>query len=97
MAKMLVPPITKIFYYVYILLDKNKVLYIGCTSNLNNRLSLHFTGKVLSTQNKRPLKLIYCEVFISKKDAFNRESKLKYHAQGLRRLKERLKDTFLQS
>ena len=40
---------------------------------------------------------VYTEVFISKKDAFDRKSKIKYHAQGLRRLKERLKDTLKKS
>jgi len=40
-----------------------------------------------------PWRLIYFEGYISKVDAFNREKSLKLHAQGLRRLKERLRDT----
>lgn len=84
-------------YYVYLLENKNKEIYIGCTSNLKNRLELHNKGKVHSTKNKYPWHCIYCEIFISKKDAFERESKLKYHAQSLRRLKERLQDTLQKS
>ncbi len=84
-------------YSVYLLKDKNNQLYIGCTADLKQRLHLHQTGKVLSTKNRQDLKLIYCETFISKKDAFTRESKLKYHAQSLRKLKERLRETLTQS
>jgi putative endonuclease len=84
-------------YYVYLLKNKYGNLYLGCTSNLKNRLELHNGGKVQSTKSGCPWQCIYCEVFISKKDAFDRESKLKYHAQGLRRLKERLKDTLKKS
>lgn len=84
-------------YYVYLLKNKNKEIYVGCTSDLKNRLELHNEGRVYSTKNGYPWRCIYYEVFISKKDAFERESKLKYHAQGLRRLKERLKDTLQKS
>jgi len=80
-------------YYVYIIQDKNKNLYIGCTNNLKKRIEMHNTGKVISTKYRAPFKFVYCEVFISKHDAFDRESKLKYHAQSLRRLKERLKES----
>ena len=80
-------------FCVYILRNKDGKLYIGCTSDMKKRLIEHNTGKVSSTKSLRPLKLIYCEAFISKADAFDRESKLKYHAQSLRRLKERLQNT----
>ncbi|MEK7512794.1 MAG: GIY-YIG nuclease family protein [Patescibacteria group bacterium] len=84
-------------YAVYLLRAKNGKLYIGCTGDLKKRLALHNNGKVASTRNLRPLKLIYSEFFVSKKDAFEREAKLKYHAQSLRRLKERLRETLRQS
>lgn len=80
-------------YYVYLIESRDKELYIGCTNNLKKRIEAHNSGKVASTKFKRPYQFLYCEVFISKHDAFERESKLKYHAQSLRRLKERLKMT----
>jgi len=82
-------------YYVYLLQSlKNKSLYIGCTSNLKKRLMEHNSKKVYHTSKYAPWKFIYCEVFINKNDAYNREKSLKLHAQGLRRLKERLRNTF---
>ncbi len=81
-------------YFVYLLQSrKNGTLYIGCTSNLRKRLQEHNDGKSLYTNRYRPWRLIYCEGFISKNDAYNREKSLKFHAQGLRRLKERLRNT----
>ena len=81
-------------HFVYILQSiKNKSLYIGCTNNLKKRLEAHNNGESLYTKNKLPWKLIYFEGYTSKVDAFNREKSLKLHAQGLRRLKERLRNT----
>ncbi len=83
-------------YYVYILRSKiDKSLYIGCTGDLRKRFEFHNRGKVFATKNKLPWQLLYYEAFLSKKDAFARESSLKLHAQGLRRLKERLQDTLV--
>lgn len=79
------------FYYVYILKsEKDDSVYIGATHDLKARFALHNKGKVYSTHNKMPWKLVYYEAFLSKTDAFTREASLKLHAQGLRRLKERL-------
>ena len=78
-------------YFVYLLKSKtNHQIYIGCTQNLEKRLKQHNNNKSLHTKKYSPWKLIYYECFISKKDAYNREESLKLHAQGLRRLKERL-------
>ncbi|MFH1618312.1 MAG: hypothetical protein ABIG11_00245, partial [bacterium] len=41
-----------------------------------------------------PLKLIYYEAYLSKKDAFNREHKLKHHGSVIGHLKRRLRDSF---
>jgi putative endonuclease len=38
---------------------------------------MHNNGAILSTKNRRPLKLIYYEAFINKHDAFLREQWLK--------------------
>lgn len=54
---------------------------------------MHNNGESLHTNKHRPWQLIYFEAYTSKSDAFEREKSLKRHAQGLRRLKERLRDT----
>ena len=64
--------------YVYVLhSEKDGQLYTGCTRDLRARLALHDAGKVRSTQNRRPLKLIYYEACLSEQDAFRREQYLK--------------------
>lgn len=68
----------KLKYCVYVLLSlKDKKLYIGITTNLKQRLTDHFKGKSLATKSRRPFKLIYCEYFLSKHDAYRREKYLK--------------------
>ena len=64
--------------YVYILQSvKDKNLYIGCTSDLKKRINIHNDGRVESTKNRRPLKIIYYEAFLNRHDAFTREQWLK--------------------
>ena len=49
-------------YYVYVLLsEKDNLFYTGYTSDLKNRLEQHNSGKVFSTKNRIPLRLIYYE------------------------------------
>lgn len=61
-------------YYVYILQSKrDRKLYIGCTNNLRKRLEMHNSGKVFSTQYRRPFDLIYYEAYKNQDDAFKRE------------------------
>jgi len=80
-------------YYVYILLSlKDKKLYVGFTKNLKNRLITHASGKVISTKNRRPLKLIHYEYFINLADAKAREVFLKSGA-GHEQIKAFLKRT----
>lgn len=65
-------------HYVYVLIsDKDKELYTGCTNDLKNRLVLHNSGKVSSTKNRIPFKLIHYEAYLDKRDAFIREQWLK--------------------
>ena len=95
-CKLWIPHITHaiIMYFVYIMQSvKNKGFYIGCTPDLKKRIAEHNAGKSYYSKRYAPWELIYCEGYISKKDAFSREQSLKYHAQGLRRVKERLSDT----
>ena len=65
-------------YYVYVLQSlRDKKLYIGCTNNLKARFDLHNQGKIESTKNRKPFKLIYYEALLNKQDAFAREQGLK--------------------
>jgi len=66
------------FYTVYILYSqKNKRLYVGCTSDIEERLKRHNNGHVKATKYRRPLTLIHKEKFEVKGDAFTRERFLK--------------------
>ncbi|MCA9353533.1 GIY-YIG nuclease family protein [Candidatus Nomurabacteria bacterium] len=65
-------------YFVYILFsEKDKKLYVGCTSDLEKRLIRHNSGFVESTKNRRPIVLIKKEIFDNKSEAFKRERFLK--------------------
>jgi putative endonuclease len=66
------------FYYTYVLHSKKDGLfYMGYTNNLKRRLYQHNNGENISTRNRRPLKLIYFEGHLDKKDALRREKYLK--------------------
>jgi len=82
----------KLPYCVYVLRSKkDHQLYIGYSSNLKQRLSDHYNGKVTSTAPRRPMELIYCEYHSSKQDALRREAYLKTGA-GKRAIKLMLRD-----
>jgi putative endonuclease len=52
-------------FFVYILKSlKDGDLYIGFTSDLENRTKEHNSGGVFSTRHRRPLKVIYYEAYI---------------------------------
>ena len=77
-------------YIVYVLKsEKDGNLYIGCTSDIDNRLAQHNNGKVKSTKHRIPFKLIYTEKFEDKYQAFRTEKMYKT-AKGKRILKTRL-------
>lgn len=52
-------------YYVYLIqsVSSSEVSYIGYTTNLKNRLSVHNSGGSISTKKDRPWKLVMCSVF----------------------------------
>ena len=65
-------------YFVYILYSKKDYkLYVGCTSNLENRIKEHNSKKVITTKNRIPLDIIHFEKYQDKTVAFNRERFLK--------------------
>jgi putative endonuclease len=78
------------YYYVYVLKSEiDNMWYTGYTSDLRNRLLMHKEGKVESTKNRRPLKLIYFEGCLNQQDATRREKYLK-SGSGKIYLKNRL-------
>ena len=68
----------------------DKKYYTGYTKNLKLRFEQHSKGLVVSTKNRRPLKLIYYEACLNQKDALHREKYLKTY-YGKMFLKNRLK------
>tara|TARA_B100000123_G_C25535364_1_gene342796 strand:+ start:325 stop:588 length:264 start_codon:yes stop_codon:yes gene_type:complete len=66
-------------YYVYMLKSKGSraVTYVGYTSNLKKRISLHNSGKGAKFTRGRYWKLIYKEIYRSKSEAISRESYIK--------------------
>lgn len=80
-------------YCVYILLSEvDYLLYIGFTTNLENRLKTHNSGGSKSTSYRRPLKLIFCEYYLFEDDALKREQYFKTTA-GKRALNLMLRAT----
>lgn len=77
-------------FYVYILKLKNERLYIGYTIDLKKRLNQHNNGKSSYTKSFLPVKLVYYEAYTSKKDAQERERRLKQFKKGYASLKKRL-------
>ena len=66
------------WYYIYVSQSlKDKKFYTGYTKNLKLRFELHKQGKVESTRNRLPLKLIYFEACLNQQDATHREKYLK--------------------
>ena len=82
-------------YYIYILRLSNQQCYTGCTEDLKRRVTEHVGGKVKSTRNKRPIKLIHYEAYILKSDAMRREKFLKT-TEGKRLLKQQIRDILKQ-
>lgn len=83
-------------YYIYTLLSlKDHKFYTGFTVNLKDRLSRHARGEVKSTANRRPLKLIHYEYFVSEEDAKAHEVFLK-NGFGRSNLKKALQRTLMQ-
>ncbi|MBN2775589.1 MAG: GIY-YIG nuclease family protein [Prolixibacteraceae bacterium] len=65
-------------YVVYILRsEKDGSYYIGYTSDLEQWVEYHNTGKSRYTSRKMPWKVVYTEEFTTKSDAIKRERFLK--------------------
>lgn len=82
------------FYFVYILLSlKDKKFYIGLTNKVERRYFEHQMGKNTSSFKRRPLKLIFYEAYLNKKDAERRERYFKT-TKGKVTLRQMLKEYF---
>jgi len=80
--------------YVYVLLSlKDSRFYTGYTEDLKQRIEAHRLGKVRTTRNRKPLKLVYYEACLDQADALHRERYLKT-TWGKRYLRNRLKSYF---
>lgn len=79
------------YFYTYVLQSlKDRNFHVGYTNNLVKRIEEHNKGKVPSTKNRVPLKLIYWEGCLNQQDATRREKYLKT-SWGKRFIKNRLK------
>jgi len=70
-------------FYTYVLKSlKDGKLYIGWTDNLKHRFKHHNDGKVTSTKNRVPFKIVYYEACTDRQKAIKRE---KYFKTGFGR------------
>ena len=79
-------------FYVYMLksLGSNSVTYVGYTSNLKKRISLHNSGKGAKFTRGRKWKLIFKEKCNSKSEAISRE----YYIKHNRRIRNKIKNKY---
>jgi len=82
-------------FYVYFLLLANKDIYKGFSTDLKRRMPEHELGKVESTKNYLPCKLIGYESYSKESDARRREKFLKT-TEGRRLLKQQYRDAINQ-
>ncbi|MDD2731071.1 MAG: GIY-YIG nuclease family protein [Candidatus Portnoybacteria bacterium] len=65
-------------YTFYVLQsERDDKLYLGSKGDLRRRFSEHRLGLVRSTKNRRPLKIVYREEWMTKKEAAAREKYFK--------------------
>ena len=66
-------------YFVYVLKCADATLYTGWTNNLEKRIKAHNTLKsgAKYTKTRRPVKLVYAEIYRSRGKAMKREYVLK--------------------
>jgi len=83
--------------YTYILQCSDGTLYTGWTNNLYKRICLHNAGKGAKyTKSRRPVSLLYYEVFPTKEEAMRREAAVKRLSRKQKLILVGLRDPFLQ-
>ena len=71
-------PIVKSKEYVYILRCSDGTLYCGWTTDLEHRVAVHNSGAGAKyTRSRRPVELVYYEIFESRHEAMSRECQIK--------------------
>ena len=82
-------------FYVYMLQSKGakSVTYVGYTNNLNKRITQHNNSKGAKFTRGRKWRLIYKEIFQSKKEAISRE----YYIKKNRTLRNKIKNENINS
>lgn len=64
--------------YTYMVECKDGSLYTGWTRHLEERMECHNSGKGAKyTRSRLPVRLVYYEVFVTKKEAMQREYAIK--------------------
>lgn len=65
-------------YYVYIAQCSDETLYTGYCADLDERLKKHNEGKGAKyTRHRRPVKIVYNEMFKTRSEAMRREAQIK--------------------
>lgn len=84
-------------HFVYVIYNiKTNKYYVGVTENVNSRIQQHKRWENISTKHKCEYrKLVYCEMYINKKDAYKRERRIKHYWNALRQIKERIKNSIM--
>lgn len=90
-------------YHVYMVSCNDGSLYTGITNNLERRLSQH-NGKTWGgakyTHSRGPVKLVYIEKYLTRKEAAKREWEIKHtlnHQDKLDLISKLTKDDILQA
>lgn len=66
-------------------------MYVGYTDDMKSRIKEHNSGLVKATKERRPLKIVYLEGYLSKFDAQQRERNLKLFSNAYKVLKTRIR------
>lgn len=65
-------------HYCYLVRCSDNTFYCGYTNNLDKRIAAHNNGKGAKyTKSRRPVTLVYSEVYDNKSDAMKREWQIK--------------------
>ncbi len=80
-------------YHVYMLksLSKKPVTYVGYTKDLKKRIDLHNSCKGAKFTRGRKWKLIYKEIYSTKKEAISREYYIKKNISLRKKIKKKYK------
>ena len=80
-------------YHVYMLksLSKKPVTYVGYTKDLKKRIDLHNGCKGAKFTRGRKWKLIYKEIYSTKKEAISREYYIKKNISLRKKIKKKYK------